>query len=148
MVVSVFADASWSNHYKKGGWGCWVKSGRGTAKAHGAFKVELRTSNDAELCAALNAIVWALKRGIAMDGDLVLVQSDCMRVVQLMSGMQSRLSPAEKSAMKLLAELKKTRSLTIRARHVPGHTAGDQPRLWVNNLCDELARKGFDKARK
>ncbi len=146
MLISVFADASYDDATKTGGWGAWVKCARGKKEASGAFKVAVPSNLVAEMLAAANAIWLALK--LAETGDHLLVQSDCMAVIDLFNlakphGGKQELQRRIKAVVETWC---KEAGVTFSFRHVKGHTSG-ATRHWVNNFCDENARRHMRKAR-
>lgn len=147
MLVSLFCDASFSHAQKVGGWGCWIKSNRGQVSGGGPFKTPMNVSNEAELCAVINAVHLGLKRGIIQSEDTVFVQSDCMRVIHLLQGRRTKLTPVETSALAKLANLERKQRLTFRCRWVKGHSRG-KTRHWCNNQCDKIAGAGMNRATK
>lgn len=150
MLVTLFTDASWCPETKVGGWGVWVKSNRGVRQAHGAFKNPPASSNEAEFLAAVNGIFFALKSGIAQNDDTILIQSDCIRVVEIFNSKLTRFSEIEKTALDLLRKWRDTHKITIKSRHVKAHTSNKnkKPRSWVNNTCDRLAKKSMRAVKK
>lgn len=143
MLVSLFADASFYPMTRAAGWGAWVKSDRGQLQDGGTFRQALQNAGEAELCAVVNGLWLALRRGVACPGDVVLVQSDCMRVRDLILETTGPNSDVERAALERLDRF----GMRLRARHVPGHTSGHKPRLWVNNRCDAIARTGMLEGR-
>jgi ribonuclease HI len=147
MLVTIFADASHDTGKKLGGWGAWAKSERGSASWHGAFKKPVATSTEAELFAAVNAVFLTVGSSVYERGDLLLVQSDCLAVVEVLNRTAKSRDWQQEGMIRLHEIMIRAAVRGLTARHVPGHTKGEVPRLWVNNLCDSLARKGIDKAR-
>lgn len=147
MLVSVFTDASWCPHKKVGGWGAWVKSGRGQFQKGGPFKTSVVSSQVAEMYAVLNGITVAMKTGLALPGDTLLVQTDCQSAIYAFGReSKARCSEAQQACI-MFKQAKAKHGVIVELRYVPAHTKGDKPRLWVNNLCDSLAREGMLKAR-
>lgn len=149
MLVTVITDASWDQE-GFGGYGVAVKSNRGSRRIGKPFRERWLSSSLAEYAAAVLGIWFATKSGLAYSGDTVLVQSDCLWAVRALRGQQEpRPTKAAQFAKikDLQAELVETYRLTIKSRHVPGHTRGKTPRIHLNNVCDELARQGRMEAR-
>ncbi|MDP9155328.1 MAG: hypothetical protein M3O74_13870 [Pseudomonadota bacterium] len=146
MLVSVFADASYDHETRAGGFGCWSKSERGRHSGGGPFKSLARNSGIAEMMACLNAVHLAFVHKVAFPGDSILVQSDCTSAIIAFEGGRP-LSPDEKLIVDGLNTLLQVKGSTVRWKHVKAHTRGDQPRLWVNNHCDALAKQGMREAR-
>lgn len=147
MLVTVFSDASYDHRLQLAGWGAWAKSERRRAYDGGRMRGTILNSSEAEVLAAVNAIAMAISRGVIGKGDRIILEADCLRV-QYAFASEVRLTSNEKLAMQHWAHQKTMLELSLIYRHVPGHTQGNEPRLWVNNLCDRLARDGLRQARK
>jgi ribonuclease HI len=146
MLVSVFADASFDPESRAGGFGYWSKSLRGRHTSGGPFKTLARNSGTAEMMAVLNAVHLTFVHQVAFPGDTILVQTDCQSAIQAFEGSRV-LAPDEKIIVEGLKTLLSIKVATVRFKHVKGHTNGEQPRLWVNNQCDHLAKMGMREAR-
>lgn len=158
--MAVFADASWHQVSKAGGWGGWWKSGAMEygKTAGGPIKQPLVGSTQAEAVAIANTLAIAKSSGDLKPGMTVMIQSDCKNVLDailkvvpdardrpkgLACQPARRLEPQlrDHASLDFIADLVKRLELKIMTRHVPGHRRGDG-RQWVNRKCDELARKG------
>jgi ribonuclease HI len=146
MLVSIFADASFDPQTRAGGFGCWMKSQRGGHSAGGPFKSRARNSGIAEMMACLNAVHVAFVKQIAFPGDEILIQTDCQAAILAFEGKRV-LQEDERIIADGMATIAQIKQVRIRFRHVKGHTKGDQPRLWVNNHCDALAKQGKSEAK-
>jgi len=147
VLVSVFADASYHHESGAGGWAGWAKSDRGSHYEGGPIRTSLTSSNDAEFLAAVNAVHMALARGIALNGDNILLQSDCQAVGHILARLGDYPTEIIKKARAHLMGLKFAHKLHITYRHVKGHSYRDEPRYAVNRLCDGLAGRGMVAAR-
>lgn len=128
-------DASFCPNTKASAWAAWVKVDGILApiKRHGYFKVPVAHSEQAELYAALIGI-WFAKEHNALG---VLVQTDCISVVDAINGVARKGSTLE-TYHREMAE-KGLTHLTLKARHVKGHTAMPDARSWINRWCDQAA---------
>jgi ribonuclease HI len=106
------------------------------------------SSSEAELLAAVNSISMAIARGVADKGDRIILEADCLHVQHIFERSKRKLSENEQRAFEHWMTLRGKLELSLQFRHVKGHTTGHEPRLWVNNLCDRLARSGLAHARK
>jgi ribonuclease HI len=143
MLVTVIADASFDPPTRAGGFGYWAVSERTRKSGGGPFKSLCRNSGIAEMMAIVNAVHLAFVHGVALEGDAILAQSDCTAAITAFEGKRYSLQPDETMLVEGLTRLLALKKATIRFRHVKGHTNGDTPRLWVNNLCDKLAKEGM-----
>ena len=136
--ATVITDASYCHKSKKGGWASWIKiDGRVEAvRKYGSFKSRLPNSLEAEKRAALNGMTIAKSYG----AEGILLQTDCLSVIHLVDGTTKQ--------KKLIDEWIKLLSscgllgLTIKGRHVKGHTNKSEPRFFVNRWCDKKANEG------
>ena len=148
MLVTVFSDASWCPHKHVGGWGAWVKSQRLTCTKGGELKDRPSSSGEAEIMAIGNAVYVALHSGAARPGDELLIQTDCQHAIRVLEGQAKPKTAGEADVYLILVKWRAQFYLSMRYRHVKAHTNGDQPRLWVNNECDRLARHHMRNARR
>ncbi|QHB80481.1 putative ribonuclease H-like protein [Sphingomonas phage vB_StuS_MMDA13] len=106
------------------------------------------TSSAAELLAIVNAFFFAQLRGILVEGDHVLLQTDCQRAIDVLESKIKELSNDERAGKKRFYELKREFGCTVSFRHVKGHTRRTEARYVTNNLCDQRAKHGMRLARK
>lgn len=92
-------------------------------------------STEAELMAAINGL-WVARREGAQE---VLLQSDCQAIL-LVVDKRSRSERLNGLWQRALQE-HGLRDLSIRTRHVKGHTTIANSRSFVNRWCDENARQ-------
>jgi ribonuclease HI len=137
IYATVITDASFDPRDNSAGWAAWIRvDGHDQPiKRYGAFKGRIDTSTDAEKKAALNGI--AIAKG--MGADFVLLQTDCMAVVNCMAGhMRKRKTISNWNCM---IEASGLRGFKMTARHVKGHTKTKDARSYVNRWCDKMANK-------
>jgi ribonuclease HI len=146
MLVTVIADASFDFGTRAGGYGYWAKSERKRHSGGGPLKSLARNNNLAEMMAILHGVHMAFVHGVALPGDTILAQTDCTAAIMAFEGTRV-LQEDEQILVDGMKTLLGIRNALIRYRHVKGHTAGDTPRTWVNNHCDEMAKKGMREAR-
>lgn len=129
MKATVITDASFCPETNAAGWAAWVSPDRGDRiKRFGKFKRKPKDSGQAELWAALNGVALAAGAG-ATD---VLLQTDCMQVVNLLRDNKDKIYQSLAIA-----------GITVRPRvvvfHVKGHTRFGAAKFWVNRWCDTQA---------
>jgi ribonuclease HI len=153
MMVTVMSDASFCPQTKSAGWGVWIKSQRGFFEGGGNFKTAADTSSDAEAMAISIAAFLAFRQGIAVEGDTVLVQTDCMMVVNLMNDIWDgkrkfkRKLTGYSKAIKYTLDLVRKNKCKLVVRHVKGHAPGLAGRNYVNEICDKHAKFAMKKQR-
>ncbi|WP_202208770.1 reverse transcriptase-like protein [Gluconobacter sp. Gdi] len=126
--ATVIADASFCPMTHAAGYAFWISTNSGKVKHAGRFRRRPKTSFEAEYWAAFNGAKIAIS---VKDATYVLIQTDCLRVVQCINTNQGLISLLRK----------KYPSVNIEARHVKGHTDNPDPRFYVNRWCDEEAKK-------
>lgn len=146
MLVTVITDASYDHETRAGGFGYWAVSERQRHSAGGPFRSLARNNNVAEMMAIINGVHLAFVHEVALPGDAILAQTDCQAAILAFEG-KRLLQEDERIIVDGLKTLLQIRNATVRFKHVKGHTSGKEPRLWVNNHCDALAKKGMREAR-
>jgi len=146
VLVTVIADASFDHDTGAGGYGYWAVSERRRRYGGGPFKSTARNNNVAEMMALVNGVHLAFANSIALPGDVILAQTDCEAAILAFEGRRACMQD-EILLVEAMRRLLAVNNATIRFRHVKGHTRGEKPRYWVNNLCDQLAREGMRSAR-
>ena len=145
--ITINTDASWSaKHGKVSSWACWIKSSHYKLTASGLFAEGVDNSSTAEVLALEQALMRLdylindepfLQHHRDNGKILLYINTDSMFAVQAMNGNVKR--------SKHLEIVNRVRSLVdgyeVVARHVKGHTRGEDSRSWVNNWCDREARK-------
>lgn len=139
ILISLFTDASFSHKKREGGWAFWAKKKNITAWGGGKFKRQLRSSNEAELCAVANAVVELEKRRILTANCHVLIQTDSDHTVRAFSKSPPTMSPLEIEARQIVVNRAKHNQWSFNLRHVKGHSSNSAKRFIVNNLVDRHA---------
>lgn len=135
-------DASFDHETHAAAWAAWIRVDglRESIKEHGAFRETPAGVNEAELYAALNGVWLAVNRGFA---HAVLVQTDSLAVVQAVNRKHRLYTDTFYDSLRD-AGLHK---VTLKARHVKGHTAIGDARSWVNRWCDKHAKQTMRQQR-
>ena len=96
MNVTIFADASYCNELRVGGYGFWVACERGKKAGGGRLRTnDVSSSTVAEMMALANALHCAIVHGLVLDNDIVLLQTDCMAAIDAFEGRRTRLIQQE-----------------------------------------------------
>lgn len=164
-TVTVFADASHCPRTKAAGWGAWAK-GDGWERGQtfgGQIKATVMNAAEAEMAAMANALARLHNRGELAGLQRVMLQSDCLRVLQLILQAIPRAepsnhkdgapvepqklatSPMEKRGLEIIVDVLQD-CPTILLRHVRGHRPGEG-RQWVNRVCDDIAGRHMREQR-
>lgn len=148
--VTIIADASWCPNTHAGGYGFWIASDRGKQGGSGAFRDTVVSSTAAEMMALINALHHACKVNLVQEHDGVLMQTDCQDAIRYFEGKHPIYNPRREEEQKLVVyfnELLSKAGVSVSFRHVKGHTDGREPRLYINNKCDEFAKRAMRKMR-
>jgi ribonuclease HI len=168
-MVTIIADASFCPASRAAGWAAWIKAdGRDSALVSGNFtRIAPASSGEAEFFAVANALFKAVKDGFVGPRDRVMIQSDCVAVLEAMLwGLDCRESQhpdgcglqrpqkrpglttgAGEKALTTIGDIAAPLDLQLFVRHVRGHTSGGG-RKWVNRACDQAARKAMEAVRR
>ncbi len=171
--MTLFADASFCHQTGAGGWGAWAKRDdwpKGEFLG-GPLECELRSSTSAEL-AGIACAVWhwhdvgrfsginslmlqcdntealALLR-IRLRGAFVYGSGDKRDQQHLPNVRPSRLaslSTVENEALQVIESA--LGDMRVLLRHVKGHTGEDVGRSWVNEKCDQEAKRQMQTVRR
>lgn len=146
MNVTIISDASWCPNTKAGGYGYWIACQRGRKAGGGVIRRRVTSSQSAEMMAVVNGVWHGLNDGYVLSGDVLLIQTDCLNAIDLFRRGAGR-TPEEREVIQFFHELLDGNALEVSFRHVRGHTNGDTPRTYVNNVCDKTAKKHMRKMR-
>lgn len=147
MWVTIIADASYCPETSKAGYGFWIASQRGKHGGDGVLEADVVNNIAAEMMALLNALHVARKRGLVLQKDSVLLQTDCQPAIDAFNDIRTNITEQEKELVSWYSDFIKSHELHIRLKHVKGHTKKADARFVVNNICDRKARQHMRKAR-
>lgn len=148
MLITIIADASFCHDTGAAGYGFWIASQRGKEGGGGQIAHPVNNNNTAEMMALVNGLHHAIKENYVQQSDTVLLQTDCMAAILAFEHKRNSITDDEIKVVEYLEQLKIAFKLDLKYRHVKGHTDGSQPRLYVNNICDQVAGKHMAKKRK
>ncbi len=145
MFVTIIADASYDAQHLVGGYGYWIACERGKRPGGGPLKGNVLSSNHAEMMAICNALHDGVKHGLIQAGDEVLIQTDCLGAIDALR--KSVMPPEGRHANKTIYHVYNgmliQHRLTVRFKHVKGHTSRPEPRYAANRMCDKRAKEGM-----
>ena len=141
--ATIITDASYCHSTKVAGYGAWISMDGKRVQKSGVIKGLPDNSTEAEFKAVLNGIWIAYMHG-ARD---LLVQTDCMTVVQVLRGEPHRRQARYREELSA-ARAAHFPNCVIRARHVKGHSDSQDARSFVNRWCDKHAGIAMRAARK
>lgn len=164
--ATIFADASFCPKTGSAGWAAWmICGGKSSLTIGGRITAPAPMSYDAETFAAVNALYAARAAGYFTAGQVVMLQSDCLRALAIFryfvpgtvesrhrDGLattpigKKKLKAPDKLALAAIEKLMAETPVKIVVRHVRGHQPG-HGRAWVNEECDRLAKQHMRDAR-
>lgn len=149
MRVTIIADASYCPDTKAAGYGYWIASERGKRGGGGPLRSPIDGSGAAEMMALCNALTVAINAKLVLEGDFVLLQTDCQSALYAFEGLRNHsMTRHEREACVALRELQHANKLKFGFRHVKGHSNRAEARYITNNRCDERAKEGMRFARR
>lgn len=148
MKITIIADASYCHETQAGGFGFWIASERGKYGGGGPFRKRCDGSAAAEMMAVVNAFAIAINRKTVQEGDHVLLQTDCVEAIAVLSHRRRGGTADQLECIRVFRQLKKEAGVTVSFRHVKGHTRHEAARFVTNNLCDRRAKAGMRAMRK
>lgn len=145
VLVTIISDASHCPDTLAGGYGCWIASNRGSKEFGGPLNNAM-DSAEIEAKAACNALHFAITSGLVKRRDVILIQVDALAALEMFSG---RRKPRyrEREILEWLTNIATRNDLTLRFRHVRGHTNTRDSRSRAQQKCDELARQYMQQER-
>ena len=156
--LTLFVDASFCHRTHAAGYGAWAKKAafeKGLIFG-GPLPQGISNAGEAELGGIALALRYLLEQQHLAELDRLMVQSDSLRSLQLISQVlpgvrianhaeaapvtKAQLQPSAMEAKALEAIGARVSELDLLVRHVRGHKRGQQ-RQWVNRMCDAEARR-------
>lgn len=161
-MLTLFADASFCPKTGAAGWGSWaIKDGWPKGLFHGgALRREIKSSNEAELCGLASALWVHDKAGNLGDVTAFILQCDntvalgtILSLIPQAGHVSSKkratnaqiaarkngIKPIEHEAIEAITGIVAGRPIWL--KHVKGHNGNSDGRSWVNNQCDDAARR-------
>lgn len=131
LFITVFTDASFCPNTKAFGCAIWIKDGAGKPHQQSWGGRNAKDPEAAET-RALNGALKYLTKYCQLNGRVIVIQSDCLNALR-----------------KLKYDFLKRDfgAKFVKLKHVKAHTNHETRRTWVNNWCDENAKKEMYKVR-
>lgn len=146
IYLTMNTDASFCPYTKAGGWAFWIKSDRFTLKKSGGFKGDTISSTDAEMKAIANALHFIVSLEKIPTVDCIVINTDSKWSIDRIKTQKKKGTTV--LINQYLQQIKlKTNAKEIIFKHVKAHTGIDDARSWVNEWCDEQAKKHMRKLR-
>jgi ribonuclease HI len=147
MLCTINTDASFSKPHKLGGYAFWAISNSFKITKSGTFRDKCSDPTDCEIKCIINALMTVIH---GCDGvTKIIVNTDSMNAIHVLTNdkaAQNAYTGGAKAGEKYRMSFNKVVSTgkskpTIEFRHVRAHTTKENPRSWVNDWCDNEARK-------
>lgn len=145
--VTLYTDAGWSPQHG-GTWAFRVRHSFNPIRHedYGYVEPHARDANSAEMAAIVFGAEWVLRTYDRVDG--IGVRTDSKTAISVLKFGARRHRRADyrywqERMARAMHKKSETQGHTckLRLRWVRGHQVGDTTRIWLNNRCDELARK-------
>jgi ribonuclease HI len=138
--VTISTDASFNLKLKKGSYSFWISSSLGSYKRSGNLQNNVETSLIAEIQAILNALFFL--KSLDKDWYAIRINTDCLPAKNNLD------KPPKKEYLinyfNMFNEIKKQLKFKkFKINHVKAHTDNSNPRSYVNNWCDQEAKKAL-----
>jgi ribonuclease HI len=138
--ITIIADASFCSETKAAGYGAWIAGSLGRRAFEGPLNAP-RDNNVAETMAIVNALWHGFKTGLIKAKSDILIQSDSETAIAILKGDKVASNQQYRDAVAYVHRLVSCFSLTLRYKHVPGHTKGADSRTRAQNHCDIAAKR-------
>lgn len=145
-MITINTDASFCGKTKAGGYAFWIKGEKLAIKSSGGFKEDLLNSSDAEMKCIINAIASVLKRKHLLNCETIVINTDSKHCI---SAYKTPLRPLDITMQRYINQLKeKVKAQNVILKHVKAHSGAKDSRRWVNEWCDENAKRHMRIIRK
>ena len=101
MIVTIVSDASFCPKSGAAGYGIWIASNRGKTAFGNQFKHKMSSSNEAEVCAIVNGICFALKTRHLIVSDTLVINTDCQSAILLLNKRRKGSTKREQTALEM-----------------------------------------------
>ena len=101
MIVTIVSDASFCPKSGAAGYGVWIASNRGKTRHGNQFKHKMNSSTEAEVCAIVNGICFALKTRYLIASDTLVINTDCRAAIQLLNNRRRSSTNREQTALEI-----------------------------------------------
>ena len=152
MIVTINTDASYSKTHKIGTYAFWIICNQGKCAKSGVLKRKCHRPEEAEFQCIINAIHTLCKSKIT-GVKKIIINTDCLNVIHLIRGNKSLISYYKlgfgKNMVEQFEKILKVNGyekVVLEMRHVKAHESTETARQWVNEWCDQEAKKRLRQA--
>lgn len=142
--ITINTDASYHPDYKIGGYAFYIVCDLFKIQKGGKFKTQPKSSQQAEMMCMANALATLLIQKELPNAKWIIINSDCLCAFEKIK-LKSQDHIGKKVAQILRQIRKATDMPQFKFRHVKAHSGVDNARSWVNEWCDNEAKKWMRK---
>jgi ribonuclease HI len=151
MIVTINTDASYSHKHNKGAFAFWMVSNEGKICKSGLLKGDSLDPTHAEIKTISNAL-FHLSNFTGWSGiSKVIINTDSMNSIHLLTKNDKAIKKYRINRKKYQREMQVFFTLVnklkynIEMRHVRSHVSTATAKQWVNEWCDNEAKKHLNK---
>lgn len=157
MIVTINTDASFSNKYHIGTYAFWIACDKGKFFRSGALKGNVYSSLHAEMKCIINALNYVLTINEFKSVKKIIINTDCLFAINKFQepnkSWSNNNNPDIKKELQLInthfkkiysnyfSDKPEKRKILIEYKHLKSHQHTDNPRHFVNDMCDKEAKK-------
>ncbi len=148
MVVTINTDAAFHTRFKVAAFAFWMVSDEGRILHSGALKGSIKSADEAEIKCIINAIAVLVKQNWRQV-TRIIINTDSLNAIHVLGkNKQAIVRYGLKEFGYLRGEMNRliyhkpfTNQANITFNHIRSHEHTETARNWVNNWCDENAKK-------
>lgn len=149
MIVTINTDASWSPTKKGASFAFWIVSNSGKIAKSGIQKYPADSADMAEIRCIINAM-YCLSFSKWEGVSKIIINTDSLNSCHVLRNDQAkikryRLQGKDFSQLRRKFNKLNPNNIPVEFRHVKAHTTTSTARTWVNQWCDDEAKKQLIK---
>lgn len=141
--ITINTDASFYQEYQVGGYAFWIKCDLFKIQKGGHLKSPILNSTEAEIKCIGNAIATLLAQKELPTANFLIINTDAKFAINEIKHQQSLLGKQVHSLWQQLIFRLQTKKNEF--RHVKAHSGKNDTRSYVNEWCDQEAKKWAKK---
>ncbi len=143
--ATIYTDASFDDRSHRGAYAYYIKTSKGVIQDRGAAS-NLDNSNHAEMLAIYKAVEAVVNKWPDLNG--VFVNTDSLACCEIFWPFRPTVKGRGRTREVYEALVRLLNGRWTRAKHVKGHTGGNDVRSYLNNKVDNFARNTMRGNRK
>lgn len=137
--ITINTDASFDSETGAGGYAFWIVCNHFVIKKAGFFKGKTNNCNEAEVKCIANALSELCKQPNLPISKFLVINTDSKQGMSMIKQRKNKIGERTNDLWK--TAIKKIQAKVSKFKHVKAHTNADNARSYVNNWCDEEAKK-------